>query len=363
MKFQHRLLAILGLLFILFPTYSTAQSVFDDIRFSGQFFGAFEYTETDGEKFNQFALERGYITFRKNVSDRIGMRFTQDVTIDEEGDGEGDIELRLKYALVNFNMDDYGLFYSPMAEFGVVRRPWVDFEQTINDYRMQGSMFLDREKIAPSADYGMTFSAMLGPQLENARELNLSRSSAGKYGSFAFGIYNGGGYSQLEKHSNKVIEGRLTLRPFWNILPGFQLTYAGAYGKGNHPDGPNFDMHVGYASFSSRWIVLSAQAYTGHGDSAGRRMTINKDGLAMNGFSGFTEIMPFKVPLRLVGRYDVLNDKQSNSMLLQRGLLGLAWRFPNGSKIMLDFERDEFYLSNGQTTISNIFEIASEIRF
>lgn len=357
------IVACAAMILLVLAGKTRAQSVFDGIRFSGQFFMTYEYTESNGNRSNAFGLERGYITFRKNIGDNVGIRFTQDVTIDQEGDGEGDIELRLKYAFVHYNFADYGLLHSPMFEFGVVRRPWTDFEQGINDYRMQGSMFLDRERIAPSADYGLIVSAMLGPTLENARDHNLSSSTAGRYGSFALGVFNGGGYAELEKNNNKVVEGRLSLRPFWQMAPGIQISYATAYGRGNSPSEPTFEKHLIYLSYSSKKLVSAVQYYHGIGDVLARRLDQFGDGLPMNGYSGFSEIMPFQFPLSLVARYDVLNNRDADQLIKRRGLAGVAWRFSNGSKIMIDFERDTTYPLIGQEVVRNSWEIATEIRF
>jgi hypothetical protein len=352
-------LTVMGLLFTL---TGFSQSIFDGVQFSGQLFLTYEVAETPQSTFNEFRLERGYITFRKSISDRVGVRFTQDITIDQEGDGEGDIELRLKYAFVHYTANNVGVFHSPVIEFGVVRRPWTDFEQRINDYRMQGSMYLDREKISRSADYGVTVSTLLGPILENYSELNLDKSYAGKFGSLALGVYNGGGYAALERNNNKLVEGRLTVRPLWELIPGLQLTYAGSYGKGNAAMSPDFWKHLGYVSYSSRKLVVAAQGYHGVGDLLGGRLDSRNQALPMNGFSVFSEIMPFSVPLSLVTRFETLNNRQTDSLIKQRGLAGVAWRFKNGSIIMLDFEREANYTAS-VASFTNRWEIATEIRF
>lgn len=355
--------ALLILLISGLVSTSSAQSLLDGTRISGVFFVTYQYDEVNGVKSNEFGLERGYINIRKNINDRVGIRFTQDVTIDQEGDGEGDIELRLKYALVSYNFDDIGLFHSPMAEFGVIRRPWTDFEQTINDYRMQNSMMLDAQRIAPSADYGIAFSALLGPRLENPGDYNLNSNSAGRYGSFTVGLYNGAGYAELEKNMNKLVEGRFTLRPFWERLPGLQLTYAGAVGKGNIPSSPDFYKHVGYASYNSNKFIIAFQRYYGKGDVQARRLTLTGKALPMHGYNNFIELMPFSFPMSIVNRYDIILDRRDDRIISERGIVGLAWRFDNGSKIMVDYDREINSPVTGIKIVSNRWEIATEIRF
>ncbi len=380
------LLLCIALLALVQTGLSQQRSLLNDVRFSGLFFLNYEFEDGPEGYSNEFLLKRGYITFQSRLSEKVGVRFTQDVTIDQEGDGEGDIELRLKYAFVSYSFDNTRVFFKPVVEFGVVRRPWTDFEQRINDFRMQGSMFLDREKISASADYGITFVSLLGPPIENARELNLHPSYAGKYGSIGFGIYNGGGYAELEKNTNKLIEGQLTVRPLWNRLPGLQLTYAGSFGKGNIEQSPDFWKHLGFISYSSPRFVGTFQYYYGKGNLLGSKVYPNnepiylRDGfyvrnnfsLPMQGTSTFGEVTPFNIPLIFTARFDWLENRETSLNIRQRTIVGIAWRFPNGSKIMLDFEQEYAYprswqyLPNenpGSKMLFRRFELGTEIRF
>ncbi|MBD3386725.1 hypothetical protein GF407_17615 [candidate division KSB1 bacterium] len=89
-------------------------------------------------------------------------RITPDISVDREGDGEGDLEMRLKYCYIDFKLPDFYLFTIPAIEFGLVHRPWLHYEDKINGYRAQGTMFLERNNIINSGDYGVTFTALLG---------------------------------------------------------------------------------------------------------------------------------------------------------------------------------------------------------
>ena len=61
-----------------------------------------------------------------------------------EGDDAGNIEMRLKYMYLKMKMDQFDFLPSSYFEFGMVHRPWLDFEESINGFRMQGTMFLER---------------------------------------------------------------------------------------------------------------------------------------------------------------------------------------------------------------------------
>lgn len=348
-------------LLLFLPVTLSAQSALNDLGFSGQFFFSYERTFESVDVNNEFQLKRGYITFRRDISDRVKIRFTQDVTVDQEGDGEGDIELRLKYALVNIAMNDSRLIKNSSIEFGVVSRPWIDFEQDINDFRSQRSMFLDYYNILSSADYGITYAGQLGGDLSESAQSGI-RSAPGRYGSFSIGVYNGGGYSALEKNNNKLFEGRLSLRPLAEQLPGFQTSIIGSFGKGNIPESPDFSLGALALSYETqKWIGL-LQGFSGTGDIAGNFVDQNFDPIDLNGWSIFSEFKSFKFPVSLTLRYDELNNRDQSEWHTRKFVTGLAYVFSNRSKIILDYDRSWYNEIEGSKAVDTI-EIITEIRF
>lgn len=352
----------LGIVFLLLPMLSSAQQTLSEIGFSGQFFFSYEHDIFDDSYENEFTIKRGYITFRKNLNDRVEIRFTQDVTIDQQGDGIGDIELRLKYALVKYSINDYGIFTSPNIEAGVVHRPWINFEQDVNDYRSQKSMFLDQNNILSSADYGVQFEAGLGPELDENRQRGLN-TNPGYYGSFAVGIYNGGGYSELEFNNNKLLEARLSLRPFPKQMPGFQASVLGTYGKGNIPESPDFNLLGSALTYESERVNTVLLGFRGTGDGSGRFTDpVSFEAFKLEGWSAFAEFLPFDMPVSLTVRYDELYNRDQEHLSIQQGIAGIGYIFPNRSKILLDVSRSSIDTVFEETDFTR-FEIMTEIRF
>lgn len=352
----------LGIVFLLLPVISSAQQTLSEIGFSGQFFFSYEHDIFDDSYENEFTIKRGYITFRKNLNNRVEIRFTQDVTIDQQGDGIGDIELRLKYALVKYSMNDYGIFTSPNTEAGVVHRPWINFEQDVNDYRSQKSMFLDQNNILSSADYGVQFEAGLGPELNENRQRGLN-TNPGHYGSFAVGIFNGGGYSELEFNNNKLLEARLSLRPFPEQMPGFQASVLGTYGKGNIPESPDFNLLGSALTYESERMNMVLLGFRGTGDGSGRFTDpVSFEAFKLEGWSAFAEFLPFDMPVSLTVRYDELYNRDQEHLSIQQGIAGIGYIFPNRSKILLDVSRSSIDTVFEETDFTR-FEIVTEIRF
>ena len=352
----------LVLLFLSINHKGFAQSTLNDVGFNGQFFISYEYDRAQEVISNEFSLKRGYITFRKQLKDRLEVRFTQDVTIDQQGDGAGDIELRLKYALANYSFNDVGPFTSINVEAGVVHRPWIDFEQDINDYRAQNSMMLDQTDIISSADFGLQFSAGIGEELDQASRRGLNSNPA-RYGSIAVGIYNGGGYSSLEQNSNKVIEGRLTLRPFPDQLAGLQFSLFGAHGKGNLSESPDFSMAGTALSFESARLNVMLQGAQSLGDSDGNFIIPEtNEPYKLRGWSFFSEADPFRSPIHFTFRYDNLYNRDLNQIAHRQWIGGIAYVMENRSKIIFDVSRQENEFLNESTEFTR-FEVVAEIRF
>lgn len=356
-----KILVLLLFSFLVSVPLTFAQSKINDLGFGGQFFFSYDQQFADDEVHNEFLLKRGYITFRRDLHERIGIRFTQDITIDQEGDGEGDIELRLKYALIYLSLNDLSFIKNPQIELGVISRPWIDFEQSVNDFRSQKSMFLDNNNILTSADYGVSISGDLGEELpEHVRE-SLG-SGGGRYGSFHLGVFNGGGYSALEKNSNKLVEARLTLRPLPDHLPGLQATFFGAYGKGNIPESPDFRLTGSGISFESAYWVTLLQGFYGTGDGRGSLTDDSFQALPIHGWSTFHELKPFAFPISILARYDHISNRDTSSLMTQKVLGGIAYSFPNRSKIILSLGHCDDHEPYGDQDFTT-FSIITEVRF
>ena len=135
-----RIMLLLYLVLLTFTIHTYSQednnsshsgvSFLNDIKISGQWFLAY-ITENENDKsHDEFILKRGYLTIEKSLTDNFSVRITQDVAVDREGDGEGDIEIRLKYGYLKYKQKQLLFFTDAFVEFGVVHRPWLDFERS-----------------------------------------------------------------------------------------------------------------------------------------------------------------------------------------------------------------------------------------
>jgi len=330
-------------------------------HFDGRWFLSYHYQKEEGDEINQFAIKRSYLSLKHKFNESFNVRFTQDITIDEEGEDAGNVEMRLKYAYLNMNLDNFAFFHEPCVEIGLVHRPWNDFEQSINNYRVQGTMFLNRSGLFSSADFGFTFNALLGGKVDETYQRVVSDSHPGKYGSFSVGVYNGGGYHEFERNHNKTLESRLSLRPFPDNIPGLQLTYFNIYGKGNIETTPDFTLHNLFISYEHRNFVFTSQFYKGKGNASGT--FINNFGKAYDneGYSVFGEYKFPDYKWSVFVRYD--DFKVNQSELLDRECLiwGVGYELLDKSKLIFDMEYYDESLEKGGANY--FYELALDVKF
>ncbi|MDT8402025.1 MAG: hypothetical protein RQ743_10045 [Bacteroidales bacterium] len=323
---------------------------------SGEWFLGFGYN--DYTEISTFYLKRGYFTIRTKINDVFSVRYTQDITTDTEGSDMGNVEMRLKYLLLKVNLINTDFLKDTYLEFGLVHRPWLDYEQKITGYRVQGKMYTDRYDLISSADFGVTYSGLLGGEIDQEYRDRVSSYFPGRYGSFSFGIYNGGGYHALEVNNNKIIEGRLSIRPMPDKIPGVQLSYSFSYGNSNTAlNNAKYRLNIFHLSSISEKHKLMLQYYQGtggHGDNY-----IDAEGLSYRnrGYSGFAEIMIPGTSLALFSRYDKFISYQDAEQIQNTFIAGLTYRFLR-NKVLLNFDQNE-----NMGIYTRIYELALEINF
>jgi hypothetical protein len=341
---------------------NTGQSLLSQLTsntsFSGQLFIIYQIEETEGEYFNEFTLRRGYITFNKRFNDIFSVRFTQDITLDEEGSDAGNIEMRLKYCLLRINNHFLPALRNSYWEVGLIHRPWFAFEDKVNDYRVQGAMFMDKYDILGSADFGVSLTGLIGGEVDDEYQRRVSSQFPGLYGSYSIGVYNGGGYHAIELNSNKTVEGRLTLRPLGNYLPGLQVSYNFVNGKGNTPSMPDFNFNHLYLSWQSKPVIVAGQIYRGRGNAGGTYIDEDGDSYINSGYSVFGEAKILPTNIALMSRIDKHHVLGEGSAECSSIIAGVCYRFQEKNKLLLNTDirsRDGF--------VTRFYEIAIEIRF
>jgi polyhydroxyalkanoate synthesis regulator phasin len=310
---------------------------------------SYQNGDIGGEQTSQFVMKRGYLTVKKEFLPWFSSRMTLDVTTvkdDPPDNFAGSLAVRIKYLYGQFNLPDFAFLTKPFIEFGQVHMPWLDFEENLNWYRCQDTMFLERNNTFNSADQGINFVSLFGGLMNEEYQKNVNSAYPGRYGSMAVAVMNGSGYHASENNNNKVLEGRLTLRPLPDIIPGLQLSYFGLVGKGNQEtEPPVWNVNLGFASFEHEYVVLTGQYYRGRGNQAG------DDEFKKEGYSFFTELKLynlFKASLdrfSVIGRCDYFDpNRDEKNDTNNRYIAGVAYYLdkPHQNMVLLDYDQVDY---------------------
>ncbi|MXV38496.1 hypothetical protein GO491_07380 [Flavobacteriaceae bacterium Ap0902] len=342
----------------------------DFVEMSGQWFISYrdiheDYIATDGSTMKDHQssvfLKRSYFTLEKDLNATFSVRYTQDITIDTEGDDAGNVETRLKYLYVRakpkVNIDWLtGLW----IEGGMVHRPWLDYEQKVNTYRAQDNMAIERNKIFNSADFGLTVGGNIGPKMDREFLKTTNGAMKGKYLTYVLGIYNGGGYSGAEKNNNKVIAGRFSVRPLPAIIPELQFSGYFNVGKGNTEYNPDFNQWLGMAAYTGRNLTLTAQYHDGTGDYKGRYVEADDPSKALDnhGYSIFGEYKIGNTPWAIWGRHDSFTLENGIDDDITRNIGGISYRYNRNIRLIANTEHTKQLDDK-----TEIYELTLEIVF
>jgi hypothetical protein len=206
---------------------------------------AAELENRDG--YNAFDVTRAYANVNGQLSSNVRFRFTPDIRRfpDPTGALGNSLVVRVKYAFAQF--DHLGPARS-WARFGLHQSPWLDFEESINRYRVQGTVMAEREGLIPgSADFGASYFTPL-PR---------------GYGEIHGGVYNGEGFTQVEANKYKSLQGRLTIRPLPGRGAANGLRLSGFYNAGWYSRDRPRRLGIVMGSFEHRHVVATIQRVMG----------------------------------------------------------------------------------------------------
>jgi hypothetical protein len=288
-----------------------------------------------GAPYGKFLIKRGYVDVGAKLTPILSARVTPDVT----QDASGETRLRLKYGYALASWERFGAIASPYVEFGMVHTPWIDFEEKVDRYRMQDTLFLERVGIMSSADLGIMAAGLLGGLMPEEYRKSVSGGYPGRWGSFAVGIYNGGGYAASEQNTDKVVEARLSVRPLPDVVPGLQVSVFGVHGKGNSAAGPQWTTRMASLTYESRRLNAVASYLRGRGNAKGDAVDGSGRALERDGWSGFVEGKLSPRWSVIARREEFRPDTHRSGVGTARTIAGVACHLGGGNDVLLD--RDE----------------------
>ncbi len=188
---------------------------------------------------NNFDVTRAYINVLGRFSGGVSTRITAD--IQRVGAGDNSLRFRLKYAFVAYTPQGSSLTY----KLGQIHTPFIDWEEALWDYRMQGQMAMERGAYLSSSDFGLGVDGNW-----NADKVNMQ-----------VGIYNGESYSGGTGDKRKDFMGRVSVRvkptDDASRVGGLRVTAYGQYGKPT--SGGQRSRLLGLVSYRTKQITLAGE--------------------------------------------------------------------------------------------------------
>jgi hypothetical protein len=187
---------------------------------------------------NNFDVTRAYINVIGRFAGGVSTRVTADVN---RPAGDNSLRYRLKYAFVAYTPQGSSLTY----KLGQIHTPFMDWEEALWDYRMQGQMAMERAGYMSASDFGLGVDGNW-----NADKINMQ-----------VGIYNGESYSGGPGDQRKDLMGRVSVRlsptDDASRVGGFRVTAYGQYGKPT--TGGKRSRLLGMVSYRTKQFTLAGE--------------------------------------------------------------------------------------------------------
>ena len=257
-------LALVGALLV--PRVVAAQNQ-TQVTVSGVGYAQYGYLLKDTANHNNnFDVTRAYINLIGKFAGGVGIRITADVNRPPAGTADNSLRYRLKYAYATYTPTGSALTF----KLGQIHTPWLDWEEALWDYRMQGTMPIERNGYLTSSDFGAGVDGKWGPDKVNMQVT----------------FVNGEGYGGGTGDQRKDIEGRVSVRLMdtndSSRVGGLRITGYAHYGKPT--GGGTRQRYIGMVSYRSKQVTLAGQyAITKDSVTAGPLL----DGQVASGYGVF----------------------------------------------------------------------------
>lgn len=309
-----------------------------DLSIGATAFIDYSFGQTGGAtktNYNRFTVQRAYLNVKKEITPWLRFRLTPDVKTSSST--AGDYTIRLKYLYADFLTPDLGPLTGNDVRAGLGHTPYLDFEETVNGYRMQSAMFQDKRGLITSSDLGVSVLGDFGGKLTKEQIEEVGNSGyAGRFGGYHIGVYNGGGYgAATENNQNKSIQARITVRPLPDMLPELQVTYHGITGKGNAASDPTWTNNTGLITYQRKLAVVTAEIMTGKGNLSGA------DEKKKRGYSFFGKVViPTYQKVAAFARYDSLDpDTSVSNDRIKTTIFGASYRITGDNYLVAAYEK------------------------
>ena len=258
--------------------------------------------------FNNFDIARSYVNVLGKFSGGVGTRVTADIYRNTDGS----LAYRLKYAFATYTPQGSPLTF----KIGQIHTPWIDWEEALWDYRMQGQMAMERAGYVSASDFGVGVDGKWGPDKVN----------------FQLVVVNGEFYRSPETGQGKDAMARVSVRLLdtddSSRVGGLRVTGYAGYGRA--AGGAERNRYLGMLSYRSKHLTLAGEAAAAQNGPLG---TIN--GHVYSGFG------VYKVPdskVAILARVDITHLQAGATDKQTRFIGGVSYQLSPNWRLLGDWD-------------------------
>jgi hypothetical protein len=281
------------------------------VSVTGVVYTQYQYTDSSVHT-STFDMTRAYV----NVLGRFANGFTTRVTTDIAPSAAGNQFIRLKYAFAAWTPTGSSLTY----KLGMIQTPFVDYEETLWDYRMQGTIAVDRNGVMTSSDIGFGVDGHWNGEQVNAQ----------------VALVNGEGYSGGTGDFRKDVEARVSYRiqPTNDNSRVGGLRVTGYAGVGKFTGGVDRNRFLGQLSYRTTQFTVAGEYVSVKNFVAAAPAT----GSIISAFGVFHLPPPSKITF--IGRVDIVDpNKNVASNSTTRIIAGASYQLSPNVRLLADLDR------------------------
>lgn len=276
---------------------------------------------------NNFDVTRAYVNVLGKFAYGVGSRVTADIYRNTDGS----LAYRLKYAFATWTPRDGK---SPLTfKFGQMHTPWVDWEEHLWDYRMQGQQAIERAGYLSSSDFGAGVDGNWGYDRVNMQ----------------VGIYNGENYNKAPGDKGKDLMARVSVKLMKTDEGGRDggLRVTG-YGQTGRPTGGGKrERWIGALSYRSKMLTLATIFAATKDTALTAPVTPLRKGRVISTF-GVLRVPP-SYKFQIIGRLDSTDPSTStNNDRQTRIIAGVAYQVSGNLRVLGDIDHVSY--QGGVTT-------------
>jgi len=258
---------------------------------------------------NNFDVKRAYVNVVGRFAGGVYARITADIYVPSATDSSH--TYRIKYAYVQYTPAG-----SPLAfKIGEIHTPWLDWEEALWDYRVQGTMALERSGYVSSAGFGVGVDGKWGPDKVNMQ----------------FTVTNDRFYSQSVGDQRKWAQARVSVRAMdtddSSRVGGLRITgfadYGNAIGGGPH------QRWLGMVSYKTKQLTLAGEG------------AITRDPGPVNGHV-YSAFGVYKIPqskAAVLARVDIFHPQAGSTTDKQtRFIGGVSYQISPNLRVLGDWD-------------------------